>query len=78
MSIAIRNLPLPLPGGDDLTCVRNALHEIRAPGVEVRRDVIKAIRKTSGNNPSNTLGTVLVEFRDEESRAAIMKNKKKG
>ena len=76
LSIAIRNLPLPLPGGDDLTCVRNALHEIRAPGVDVYRDVVKAVRKLSGNNTSNMLGTVLVELRNEDSRASLMKNKK--
>ena len=76
LSIAIRNLPLPLPGGDDLTCVRNALHEIRAPGVDVYRDVVKAVRKMSGNNPGNLLGTVLVELSSEESRASLMKNKK--
>ena len=68
LSIAIRNLPLPLPGGDDLTCVRNALHELRAPGVDVYHDIVKAVRKLSGNNPSNLLGTVLVELRNEESK----------
>ena len=73
LSIAIRNLPLPLPGGNDLTCVRNALHEVRAPGVDVQRDVVKAVRKFPGNNPGNSLGTVLVELRNEESRASLMK-----
>ena len=41
LSITIRNLPLPLPGGDDLTCVRNALHELRAPGVDVYHDIVE-------------------------------------
>ena len=75
-STPVRNLPLPLPGGDDITCVRNALHEVRAPGVDVYRDVVKVVRKLSGTNPTNSLGTVLVELRNEESRASLMKNKK--
>ena len=76
LSIAIRNLPIPIPGNTEIDCVRNALHEIRAQGVDVHRDVIKVVRKVAANNPSGSLGTVMVELRNEETRAAIMKSKK--
>ena len=59
--------------------VRQVLAEIRAPGIDVTRDIIKAVRKLPAkpaHNPTHpVLGTVLVEMRDEDSRASIMKSK---
>ena len=78
LGLAIRFLPLPPTGYSDLDIARQILAEIRAPGLDVNRDVVKAIRKIP-SKPSNTnqpiLGTVLVEMKNEESRASIMKNK---
>ena len=75
LSIAVRNLPLPGPGVSDLQLVRSAFDEIRAEGVEVERDIVKAVRK--GVRPAdNYPGTVMVEMRDDTSRASIMKTKK--
>ena len=79
LGLAVRQLPLPSQGYTDLDMVRRVLAEIRAPGVDVNRDILKAVRKLPAKpnpNPSHPiLGTVLVEMRDEESRASIMKNK---
>ena len=75
LSLAVRNLPLPGPGVTDLQLVMSAFDEIRAQGVEVERDIIKAVRK--GVRPAdNYPGTVMVEMRDDTSRASIMKTKK--
>ena len=78
LGLAIRLLPLPSTGFTDLDIARQILAEIRAPGIDVNRDVVKAIRKIP-SKPPNTgqpiLGTVLVEMKNEESRASIMKNK---
>ena len=57
---------------------RQILAEIRAPGIDVNRDVVKAVRKIPAKPPNTgqpILGTVLVEMKNEESRASIMKNK---
>ena len=63
----------------DLDLVRQVLGELRAPNLDVNRDVVKAIRKLppkSTIDPSRPpLGTVLVETRNEASRSIIMKNK---
>ena len=75
---AIRFLPLPPSGFSDLDIARQILAEIRAPGIDVNRDVVKAIRKTPFKTPNTNqpiLGTVLLEMKNEESRALIMKNK---
>ena len=78
--LAVRHLPLPGDGVSELDNVRMAFREINAPGIEVQRDVIKAVRvgyrAESGpgvNNPN--LGTVKVEMRNEECRAMVMKSK---
>ena len=59
----------------DLQLVRSALDEIHAQGVDVERDIVKAVRK--GIRPAdNYPGTVMVEMRDDTARASVMKNKK--
>ena len=80
LGLAVRHLPLPGQGLTELDNVRMAFKEINAAGVEVRRDVIKAVRvgykaeSEPGSNNGN-LGTVKVEMKNEESRAAVMKTK---
>ena len=44
LSIAVRFLPLPSPGQTDLQLIKSAFREIPAPGVDVDRDCIKAVR----------------------------------
>ena len=62
--------------------MQNAQHylkEIKAQGVDTTIDVVKAVRKEAKNHNPNlgpNLGTVLVELRNEEVRAKIMKTKK--
>ena len=78
LGLAVRHLPLPPPGYTDLDMAKQVLAEIKAPGINLDRDVVKAIRKipSKPTNPSQPiLGTVLVEMKNEESRAGIMKNK---
>ena len=80
LGLAVRNLPLPSEGSTELDNIRLAFKEIAAPGVDVKNDVIKAIRvgyraeSEPGANNLN-LGTVKVEMRTEECRAAVMKTK---
>ena len=78
LGLAVRSLPLPSPGHTDLDIVKQILSEIKAPGIDVDRDVVKAVRKIPSkpiNSSQPILGTVLVEMKNEESRASIMKNK---
>ena len=78
-SIAIRKLPLPPHGVTELQNVQHYLKEVKADGVDVSRDCIKAIRKESMKHNPNlgpNLGTVLVELKSEEVRGKIMKSKK--
>ena len=79
LSLAIRQLSLPPPGLTDLDMVKQVLEEIRAPGIDVTRDIIKAVRKLPAKpvyNPTKfVLGFVLVEIRVEDSSASIMKSK---
>ena len=77
LGLAVRFLPFPATGYSDLDMVRQMFSEIRAPGIDVNRDIIKAIRKLPAKPSPNSsqLGTVLVEMRNEESRASVMKNK---
>ena len=55
------------------------LAAIKAPGLDVTRDVVKCLRKLpakpSPNLPQPILGTVLVQMRKEESRSLVMRNK---
>ena len=78
LGLAVRFLPIPPDGYSDLDVVRQIFREIRAPGIDVTRDIIKATRKIPGKpnyNPAQpVLGTVLVEMRNEEARSSIMKN----
>ena len=73
LGLAVRNLPLPTSGQSELENVRAALNEVRAPGVEVNRDITKAVRV---GVKDDYLGTVKVEMLNDVSRASIMKNKK--
>jgi len=73
LGIGIRNLPMPASGKTELENVRAALYEVKAPGVDVARDVTKAIRVGS---KEDYLGTVKVELLNDETRASIMKQKK--
>ena len=79
LGLAVRRLPLPQPGRTDLDNIRQVFSAITAPGLDVNRDVIKCIRKLPSNPGPNItqpiLGTVLVEMRNEEARALVMKNK---
>ena len=56
------------------------MKEIKAEGVDISKDAVKAIRKEAAKHNPNlgpNLGTVLVELRNEDIRGKIMKNKKK-
>ena len=78
-SLAIRKLPLPPHGVTEVENVQHYLKEMRVEGVDVNRDIIKAIRKESAKHDHNVgpnLGTVLVELKCEEVRGKIMKAKK--
>ena len=74
LSIAVRNMPLPSPGGSDLQLIQTAFREIRAQGVDVDRDIVKANRL--GDTSNGRLGTILVEMKTQEAKSQIMKTKK--
>ena len=74
LSLAIRNLPLPMKGMSELESVKKALFEIQAPNVDIEKDVKSAVRYGSIEN--NNLGVVMVEMSSTVSRASIMKSKK--
>ena len=74
LGLAVRYMPLPGHGVSELDAIRNAFREIKAPNVNVNQDIIKAIRKRPANK-EDSLGTVMVEVRNEEVRTAIMRNK---
>ena len=74
LSIAVRNMPLPSPGTTDIQLVQSAFREIRAQGVDVERDIIRVNRL--GDTSNGRLGTILVEMRNQEVKAQIMKTKK--
>ena len=44
LGLAVRYLPLPSEGNTELENVRMALNEINGPGVDVKRDIVKATR----------------------------------
>ena len=78
-SLAIRKLPLPSHGVTELENAQHYLKEIKVEGVDIARDIIKAVRKESSKHDPNigpNLGTVLVELKSEEIRGKIMKSKK--
>ena len=80
LGLAVRHLPLPSEGTTELDNVRLAFKEIQAPGVDVKNDIVKAVRvgyKAESEPGANNqyLGTVKVEMRSEESRASVMKSK---
>ena len=80
LGLAVRHLPLPSEGTTELDNVRLAFREIQAPGVDVKNDIVKAVRvgyKAESDPGANNqyLGTVKVEMRNEESRASVMKSK---
>ena len=69
LGIVIRNLPHANAGQEELDYVRWIISEIKPPGVDIHRDVVKAERIGQTN-------AVKVEIRNEQARASIMKNKK--
>ena len=69
MGLVVRKLPLPKTGTSELENVQEALNEVKAPGVIVARDLLKAYRV---GVKDDYLGTVKVEMRNDECRAAIM------
>ena len=73
LSIAVRNMPLPSHGATDLQLVQSAFREIKAQGVDVERDIVKANR--IGDTSNGRLGTILVEMRTQEAKVQIMKKK---
>ena len=73
LGLAIKNLPLPREGYSELDNVKEALAEVRAPGVNAYTDVIKAVRV---GLKEDYLGTVKVEMKNEACRKSIMINKK--
>ena len=73
LGLVIRNLPMPQEGHTELDNVRDALTEVRAPGVDVYRDVIKAVRF---GNREDYLGIVKVEMSTDEARTSVMITKK--
>ena len=73
LSLAIRGLPLPSPGVEDIDLVRQVVRLIRAPNVDPEQDVVKVVRR--GAREQNG-GTILAEIRSKEAKAAIMKTKK--
>ena len=78
-SIAIRRLPLPPHGVTELQNAQHYLKEIKAQGVDISKDAVKAVRKEAARHNPNlgpNLGTVLVELKSEEVRGKIMKSKK--
>ena len=80
LGLAVRHLPLPGEGVTELDNVRMAFREINAAGIEVQRDIVKAVRVgyRAESDPgviNSNLGTVKVEMRNEECRALVMKNK---
>ena len=71
LGLAVRFLPLPSPGYTDLDIAKQVLGAIKAPGIDVNRDVVKSVRKIpfkSHDSSQPVLGTVLMEMRNEESR----------
>ena len=74
LSIAVRNMPLPSPGTTDIQLVQSAFREIRAQGVDVERDIIRVNRL--GDTSNGRLGTILVEMRNQDVKAQIMKTKR--
>ena len=73
LSLAIRNLPPPESGEDDLQIVKAVLFEINAKDVNPEQDIVKVVRKgATQENP----GTVFVELVSDEVRASVMKTKK--
>ena len=79
LGLAVQNVPYPNHGYTDLDVIRHIFAEIRAPGVNVLSDVVKAVRKLPNkqihNQHSQVLGTVLVEMKSEASRSSVMKHK---
>ena len=73
LSLAIRNLPLPGYGEDDLQIVKALLFEINAKDVNPEQDIVKVVRKGATGENS---GTVMVELISDDVRASIMKTKK--
>ena len=73
LSLAIRGLPLPSSGSDDLALARRVIAAVSAPGVDPDRDVVKAVRRGA---KENNLGTVLVEITSKEKKGNIMKSKR--
>ena len=79
LGLVVRKLPLPSPGQTDLDLVKMLFAEIKIPGFDLNREVVKAVRKLPARPPPNIsqplLGSVLVEMKSEDSRTKIMKNK---
>ena len=73
LALSIKKLPLPREGYTELDNVREALAEIRAPGVNPYTDVVKAVRVGC---KEDYLGLVKVEMKNDFCRSAIMTNKK--
>ena len=74
LGLVVRNMPLPPPGVTELQQVKNAFMEINAPNIDVENDVVHAVRLGA---TGDKLGSVMVEMSNSQSRASIMKNKKR-
>ena len=79
LGLAVQFLPLPPTGYTDLDTVRLLFGAISAPGIDVRRDIIKCMRKLPAkpapNTPLPVLGSLMVEMRNDETKGLIMRNK---
>ena len=71
LGLLIRNLPMPVSGVTELDQVKDALNQIFSN--DIRSEILKAKRV---GNTETYVGVVKVEVRNEDIRAAIMKNKK--
>ena len=79
LSIVIQNLPLNPNGEADMVSVIAVIQEINPEGVNAETDVVKVERKgykPAVENKTEKLGVVLVELRNTEVKAKIMKTKK--
>lgn len=78
LSIVMTNVK-KYPSHPDIVVAKKVIEEIKAEGVNPEIDVVKAVRlgyKPATATQPERLGAIMVELRNEEVRAKIMKSKK--